>query len=101
MLKGARSNFDRSKDFHKKYSPLIDEVPSLAFVSDDDFNLCFASIGEESTSILLKAFAGSAVLGTYTLDFENMNLVFFINTLKRHPQNTQGIGLEICFCKKL
>ncbi|MBT6513541.1 MAG: T9SS type A sorting domain-containing protein [Crocinitomicaceae bacterium] len=73
VLKGASSNFDRSKDFHKKYSPLIDEVPSLAFVSDDDFNLCFASIGEESTSILLKAFAGSAVLGTYTLDFENMN----------------------------
>lgn len=71
ISKGATSNFDRSKDFHKMFSPVIDEVPSIAFVSDDGVKLCYASIGEESSSISLKAFAGSLVLGTYTLNFEN------------------------------
>lgn len=73
VSKGATSNFDRSKDGLKMFSPLIDEVPSLAFVSDDGFNLCTSYVGEESTSVSLRAFAGSMVLGTYTLEFENIN----------------------------
>ena len=75
MLKIGRSstmNYDRNQDFLKMYSNMIDEVPSLCFVTEDDNDVCVNSVPNTTTNVPLKAFAGSLALGTYTLTFENV-----------------------------
>lgn len=76
ILKWGRSsteNYDQNQDFLKMYSNMIDEVPSVCFVTEDNKDVCVNSIPHGTTSLPLKAFAGNLALGTYTLTFENLN----------------------------
>jgi len=70
--KPATMNYDQNRDFLKMYSNMIDEVPSLCFITEDDIDVCVNAVPNTTTSVPLKAFAGSLALGTYTLTFENV-----------------------------
>jgi len=70
--KSATRNYDENGDFLKLYSNIIDEVPSLCFVSDDSNDLCVNAVPDVTMDIPMKAFAGGLALGTYTLTFENI-----------------------------
>ncbi len=72
VSEGSSENFEPGKDYFKFYSDLLTEVPSLAWVSADNYDLVYSKVPESASSIKLKAFAGNSALGTYTLDFENI-----------------------------
>lgn len=72
ITEGSSNAYDPQRDFLKFYSDIIDEVPSLAFVTSDHKDLVMNTISESTTTVLLKAFAGASALGAYTLDFDNM-----------------------------
>ncbi|MBL4706331.1 MAG: PKD domain-containing protein, partial [Flavobacteriales bacterium] len=74
VTKTATNAFDAGADYYKLYSDMLDDVPSVAFVTTDNVDVVMNSIPESTTSITLKAFAGSLALGNYTLDFENIDV---------------------------
>jgi len=90
----ATTNMDQGLDFLKLSSLIPDDVAEIAFVSDDGAELAVNSIPEESSTVMLKAFAGVNALGTYTLDFTDVSQ-FAKNACVRLEDLTTGIITDL------
>lgn len=71
--KFGSNDFDAGVDFHKLGSVIEDDVAQICFLTDDGAHLAISSISESSNDVYLKAFAGVNAMGTYTLDFSNVD----------------------------